>query len=498
VANGGVSRSTAPATAASAPQTSRSSRSVASAGASAPTDLVAYVNTALGSTATAESTSPTDEPSVSLGPGGAFWTGNFYAASSTDDGRSFSFVNPSTAFPSSYGGFCCDQRTIYIPGWNLTIWALLYLPDSNNNNEVRLAVAPTNSLTSNVWTYWDFTSSLLQLPSGFGSDSFDYPQVAYSSNNLYLTANMLSPTTGNIDFSVVFRCPLSALGSPGGSVSCTNFWGQNEDTFTPIDGATSTMYWANHLSNTTLQVFSWPETVDWTGVASQPVSHSAFPDNAYTCTSPDGSDMCGPDNWTVRGGWLTSAGVLGFLWDASQGTGTLGTFPYPYVHVVEIDQGSMTLIDEPIMWSNSTAWAYSAVAVNGQGDLGATVAYSGNGSYPGSTVLVRDSISGGTWQPLNIQEGTNGPPPDVRWGDFLTVRAAGGNGLTWLAATYTLQGSCADNWGPCSSVQPRFVWFGRESNQPCLPPAAPTSGSIPPSSPHRLFLPLVVNGCAPF
>jgi hypothetical protein len=463
-------------------------------GVPAPTDLVAFENTTLGASSTADSTSVTDEPSVSIGSGGtSFYTGNFYAAYSTNGGRTFNYINPATVFPSAYGGFCCDQRTLYIPGWNLTVWALLYLPDMNNNNEIRLAVSPTSNLAANNWTYWDFTIAPLQLPQSSGV-SLDYPQLAYSSNDLYLTTNVLNQN-GTIYASAVFRCPLSALGSSSGSMSCTNFWGGNEDTFTPIDGATSTMYWGNHLNNTTLQVFSWPESVDWPGVTWQNVSHSAFPDSGYTCPSPDGTDMCGSDNWTIRGGWLTSAGVLGFLWDASQGTGALGTFPYPYVHVVELDQGSLSLIDEPIIWSSGTAWAYSAVAVNGEDDLGATLAYSGNGNFPGSAVVVRDNISSGTWQPLNMQEGTNGPPGN-RWGDFLTVRVNSGIGLTWVAATYTLQGVCTDNWGACSSVQPRFIWFGRGSNLPCIPVSQPTSAP-PPPSPHRLFLPVVINGCAP-
>jgi hypothetical protein len=303
---------------------------------------------------------------------------------------------------------------------------------------------------------------------------------------------------GTIYASVVFRCPLSGLASPsGGTLSCTNFWQTGVNTFTPVDGATTTMYWADHADNATLQVFSWPESVDWPSVTWTYVAHAAFPYSGYSCSSPDGSNMCGADDWTIRGGWLTG-GVLGFIWDAAQGNGGLGTFPYPYVHVVELNEADMTLIDQPIIWSSANAWAYGAVAVNGQGELGVTAAYSGGGSYPGSAVMMRDSVSPSAWQPLNAQEGLNGPPGN-RWGDYLTVHPYAGNGTTWVAATYTLQGTCPDNWGSCSSVQPRLLWFGRESNDPqCHPvgqnsPSSTNPSSKPPSA-HRIYLPIVVNG----
>ena len=42
-----------------------------------------------------------------------FYTGNWYAAKSTNGGATFSYINPYTFFPSVNGGFCCDQVTAY-------------------------------------------------------------------------------------------------------------------------------------------------------------------------------------------------------------------------------------------------------------------------------------------------------------------------------------------------------------------------------------------------
>jgi hypothetical protein len=477
-----------------------------------PTALTVFQDKPLTSEATGGQASVTDEPSVSNNGRDVFYTGNFYDALSTDGGQTFTNLDPYTAFPSVFGGFCCDQRTLYVPSQNLTAWALLYGPNAQNENEVRLAVANGQSgLEQNQWTYWDFLSTdpTLDLPSGL---SFDYPQLAVSANDLYLVVNELD-SRGAIFAAVVYRCPLASLTAPNGDqpdLICTNFDqsgslnGTSEDTFTPVTGAGTTMYWANHLSNSTLQVFSWPENVDYPGVSSTAVAHSAFPDaSPYLCPSPDGTNMCFSDDWTIKGGWLNGT-TLGFLWDASQGSGALGDFPYPYVHVVEINTTTMQKIDEPIIWNPTTAWTYPGVALDGEGGLGVSLAYGGGSNYPGSAIMVRDVVSPNAWQTMNLAMSTNGPPgppgggslAEGRWGDFLSVQPASGNGNTWVATSYVLDGSCGDNWGACVAVQPSFLWFGRACNNPTGSLAhavLPQAGARIGTTTHVIFLPQVLN-----
>jgi hypothetical protein len=394
------------------------------------------------------------------------------------------------------GGFCCDQRTIYVPGWNLTAWTLLYSPDAANNNVIRLAIAQgSGGLEANTWSYWDFSAADASLGTGV---ALDYPQIAYSSNDLYFTANAVF-SDDSIDASVIFRCPLSELVAPGGgTLTCTNYWLTGADTFTPAQGTTSTMYWADHVDNATLRVFSWPESVDWEQVTAANVTHSAFVDSNYSCPSPDQTDMCQADDWTMRDGWYYN-GTIGFAWDAAQGSGGLGIFPYPYVHVVEINQSTMGLVDEPAIWSTNMAWAYAAVAVNGDGVVGGSATYGGGGYYPGFGVL---SDKGGTsgWQSLSVIASTSGPPAN-RWGDFQTIRPYSGNGSSWVAAGYTIQGNCTQNWGPCAAVQPQFAWFGLPGSVPCPSSSSQlrTSSAVHRdslTSAHVVYLPLVANdGC---
>lgn len=49
-------------------------------------------------------------------------------------------VNPDTRFPNIDGGFCCDQRTLYVPSHDITFWVLLYLPKLVVSNSLGLRV----------------------------------------------------------------------------------------------------------------------------------------------------------------------------------------------------------------------------------------------------------------------------------------------------------------------------------------------------------------------
>jgi hypothetical protein len=464
-------------------------------GVGTPPNVTMIQNNALGGSATHEQTSVTDEPSVANVGNDIFYTGNFYASLSTDGGNSWSYLNPGTAFPNAYGGFCCDQRVLYVPSVNLVVWALLYNTDSNNDNEVRVAIAHgASGLAGGNWTYYDFTyqgpppcdvnpNDCPGLPQGVG---FDYPQLAYSAHDFYLTADLGNPD-GSFYASIIYRCPLSDLAS-GQTVNCTSFFG-GTDTFTPVDGASTTMYWADHADTSHLDLWSWPEDVDWQGVGWQEVAHSAFATN-YSCASPDGTDMCGFEpQWSpVHGGWL-KGNVLAFQWDAGAGPGGLGNFPFPYIHVVEINATTMSLIDEPIVWSPSVAYSYAGSAINQTGNVALSLAYGGGGHYPGSALMIRYNANPTFWQPVNVQEGTKGPPGN-RWGDFLTARTAS-DGQSWLSASFVLQGACSgnNNWDPCGQVQPRFQWFAS-----CRPSAGAASGPRPSLGPRRIYLPLVVQG----
>jgi len=452
-----------------------------SASPSAATDLAFFRNTAVGVAGLTGGLnghkSTTDEPSVSSNGNVVFYTGNWYAGLSTDGGNSFGYIDPYTDLPPVYGGFCCDQVTIYDPSRNITIWLLQYTPDVNNNNAQRIAIAKGQAgLSSNTWTFFDLTSAQTVFGPGF---ELDFPHLALSSNFLYETTNVFN-SSGAGAGTIIFRFSLDALASlaPGGSITFDYFFNNvGSFTYTPVDGATTTVYFARHFSNSTLRVFSWPEGVSSGSITSNDVLHSAFPGYSRgqgICSSPDGNNACAFDDQRLRGGWV-AAGVIGFLWDAGQGAGGLGTFTYPYVHVVRISETTKALSDEPIIFSNGNAWAYPGLGVNGRGHLGASLAFAGGGFYPGSELLIRDDVSPSSWATLFVRNGTNGPGTN-RWGDYLTVRPASGNGNSWVGTSYSLQGPCTSTTSSiCTNVESRFLWFGRERDNPFVAPPNPCS-----------------------
>ena len=97
--------------------------------------------------------SGTNEPSVANDGNDVLYTGNWYAAQSTNSGHSFTFINPYTLGPTPTlpnGGFCCDQAAIHASANGITAWGLLYCPTTcgsnpSGDNLIRLAVARNQS-----------------------------------------------------------------------------------------------------------------------------------------------------------------------------------------------------------------------------------------------------------------------------------------------------------------------------------------------------------------
>ena len=284
-----------------------------------------------------------DEPSTANDGNVVLYTGNWYAALSTDSGNSFSYVNPYTLGPTPSlpnGGFCCDQATIHAPavgGTDVTAWVLLYCQVSNNcnsgDNIIRLAVARNQAdLASASFDYYDFSAQSFGFPEGY---NLDYPHV--SANNGYLNVSInVFDNNNNFYTSMMIHFDESSFTS--GSYSYSFYYNNQDFTWTPTDNSHDTWtYWAATAigNNSLIRVYYWPPNTDYTHVGWNDfsVGFNYEGRGGGSCAAPDGNNWCAFDDSRVKTGGEIGSSTAWFMWDAQQGNGA----PNPYVEYASFD-----------------------------------------------------------------------------------------------------------------------------------------------------------------
>lgn len=412
--------------------------------------------------------SGTNEPSVANDGNDVLYTGNWYAAESTDSGHSFSYIDPYTLGPAPAlpnGGFCCDQVAIHAPANGITAWGLLYCPTTCGNspsgdNIIRLAVARNQSdLAAGAFDYYDFSAQTFGFPQ---NDWLDYPHFGVNADYLSLSMNVFNG--GTFVDSILVKFDLSSFLT--GNWSANWVFANQDFTWTPTDNSTdSWTYWAATAfgNGSLIRVYNWPPNTDFTHVSWNDFSVGFNSETKNgSCPAPDGNNWCAFDDSRVKTGGEVNTSTVYFMWDAKQG----GGFNYPYVEYASFDVGTgpATSVSASQIWNGSYAWAYPGMGVNGRGALGVSLQIGGGTwGYPGSQFLINDDISGG-WSAQFLDQGSHS---NARWGDYLTARAATTGtsiGNTWIAAGYTLH----DNSGG-AETWPSFYWVGRNRDDPFTP-----------------------------
>jgi hypothetical protein len=430
----------------------------------APESVVILRDTAL-TGVPAGASSRINDPNVGSQGNGILVTHNWYAEVSTDNGATFSYIDPDTLFPSTpsdfSAGFCCTQRVTQDSSRDLILWMLEYFPtgmDETSSNGLRLAVAHgQDDLATNDWIYYDFTPSRFAEPGTI----LDFPHLQVGANYLYFTANLLSAVDHSFQASIVARVSLSALAA-GGSVTVNVMLSPAYGNVMAVNGAQpegtrpgrTTMYFAAVLSTTSIQVLTWPET-DSAPTGTTISGLPAIASGPFACPGPDGRDPCTRADTRMQTGWITDT-ELGVMFSSAQNGAAR---PYPYTRVVILDPATLAVLSQPDIFSTTSAWLYPALAVNQRGHLGGTIDNLGGDTLPKIRAVIRDDLSpdvaNSGWETVPVAASTAGTVG--LWGDYNGAATHEEYPNTWLAAGHVQSGGPDD-----ANAVTHNYWFGRE------------------------------------
>lgn len=304
-------------------------------------------------------------------------SGNWYCDVSNDGGTTWTQLDPTTIFPESLaGGFCCDQIVTYDREHDRFVWFLQYGADAAGQGAFRIAVASSASVRADptAWTYWDFVAGDF----GFPTSDMDYPDLAFSQRFLYASTDVFA-ASGRL----VLRIPLSDLAG-GGTIGyqytdptrATSAWGTHL-----VQQTRSQAVWVGQPDNSTLEVFTMPDAGSTYSSFNIPVA--TWPNGTQSSLGPDGNDWLTKlrsfPKFAVTGGVERAEGNVVLAWSASNGRGSSRGFDFPNTHarVVELDLGGRRVVSEMQVWNPDYAFAYPALAVNGQDEVGIILGWGG-------------------------------------------------------------------------------------------------------------------------
>ena len=432
------------------------------------------------------------EPTVANDRNAMLFTANWYSAYSSDNGRTWGYIDPSVAFPKLDGGFCCDQYAVSIPrdGYNNIAW-IMQNAATTTRNSYRLVVLKNRSGIEALDGTLEYCSYVIDstdfsLPK---NSMLDYPAMQATSKYLYLSANAGLIGGSVVDRGVVWRIALSGLetcsGTPQGVVL------DDQMTLRPVNGAGGTMYFGSlPLFGDT---FGKKFDINWISDSSttlhykqKNVTNWATGDMTCPLASTSTNDPCGRINpMKVLAGFKTSSRVG---WMFMAGTGSSST-DYPYTRVVRFNPSTLALEAETDIWNDEFAWGFPSSGITSRGDVGGMLIEVGGTYNPKAAAFISDDLS--DWSPLAMigVTASDGAPngacsPANRnaqcLGDYFTASAYTGCSNSLLATTIV-----EETVGTTAGPAHRVAWFGRERDgcvdmQVSGVTAGPVSGSTDP------------------
>jgi hypothetical protein len=451
-------------------------------------------------TGTGQSGNYPPDPTVGASGGGVvFASGNTYDLFSSDDGKTFTRIDPTTVgFPAADGGMCCDQVILYNPRVNLFFWLIQYNSSAPNPpnpslpgpNRLRIAWASPESMKTNinVWTFFDLASATFNL----GQQALDFPDLAFTDTFLYVSVDQMTQP-GKVQGLIVARIPLSDITGNGGSVGISYYSSAESTDQNYATGARLTqngrdsMYWGGHVDSSNIKVFRWRD-----GSGSMESPHQTGINNwcratgDYASQAPAGgfqqwldssrtsaSSIIGATRKPFRGlvapGAVPPNGEVWLAWGAGKDEGGSATCnegrPQPFVKIARVDDQTLDAVGEYHIWNSGFAFAYPALATDPNANIGVSVAFGGTGNYATTAVgylgdfvvyYVEASDVNLTYRvqqvdangnpvvdaagnPVWVSDSAGNPILYTRYGDYFAVRNSGSDGTYFSSQGYVVK-----------------------------------------------------------
>jgi hypothetical protein len=394
------------------------------------------------------------EPSVAMSGDVVFYTGNWYAAISLDRGKTFRFIDPSTAFqqfdpPGT--SFCCDQVVHYIADIDTFVWLLQYDAPGDIDNFQRLAFAKTADVAAGRWRLFDITTRRLGVPGAF----LDFPDLAVGAKALYMTTNIF-PQNSTKAGSAVVRIPFKSITK--GPFRVTRFVTFDHFSIRVAQNCGATAFFAAHENTSTLRVFSWRET------SRRPTSRLIavsrwIGGNGYHSRTPDSRRWLDRADPRITGATL-AGNELWFAWGVNRGSNQREK---PFIQIARIDALNLVLLENINIFDTDSATCYAGLATNSDGEVGIAYFIGGGTRFP---TLVVGFLSAPR-RDVQVAVSQRGPLPEddgsYQWGDYLAVRLAFPNTKYFAATGYVMKGAGSGD-GSNRDCTPHFVIFGRKKN----------------------------------
>ena len=303
----------------------------------------------------------------------AFLTANWTAAFSVDSGKKFTAISPFDLLKPLGLTFCCDQGVTYVPRINSFLWVLL-----STEGPIVMAVASPEQIGDSKGLSW----TIYQIPpSAFRreNEAFDYPDVSFGDNFVYMTANLM-----NKGGALIVRMPIGDIAAR--ATINTRYAFISDSSFICPAQLTGERGWFGAMQTaSSLRVFSWRES----SLSLEPpfdVPIATVPTDDFHSFTPDAEDWL-PDTSKISfevTGAARSGQELWLAWSAGRKISGRpdNAVPQPHIEIAVVNIQTRKLIRQRYIWNPDFAFAWPSLAANPAQEVAMSFAWGGGPFYP--------------------------------------------------------------------------------------------------------------------